>query len=91
MSRITIEYITFAGHKGHRKLNIDSERVDLMERNIMDLDLDPLSSLKSLRSLYLMNNRLKAVDLSPLASCAYLEQLWLGRNELERIDLSPLT
>ena len=90
MSRITIEYITFAGRKGHRKLSTDSERVDLMERNITDLNLDPLSAQENLRSLYLMNNRLKTVNLSPLASCAYLEQLWLGENELEGIDLSPL-
>ncbi|MFW9863764.1 MAG: leucine-rich repeat domain-containing protein [Candidatus Thorarchaeota archaeon] len=64
--------------------------IDLSSRNIVSIDLAPLSVCANLRKLNLSYNKLQTIDLSPLSSCISLQNLGLYNNQLQSIDLSPL-
>jgi hypothetical protein len=68
----------------------DVTTIDLVEKEISEIDLSPLSDCPNLKQVNLMMNKIYQIDLSPLSDCQELQILNLSYNRLKEIDLSPL-
>lgn len=88
---IVISYLTEDGSKEQEEFYGYIPEMNLSYRDIVDIDLSPLSSDTDLQRLNLGHNKIKNIDLTPLSSCTGLRYLRLHDNQLEEIDLSPLS
>ncbi len=71
------------------ELDPRTRRVNLADRDIHTISLEPLGNLENLQMLDLSRNRLSDVDFSPLRNCKRFEGLSLDYNQISEIDLDP--
>lgn len=88
---IVITYLTEDGSNEQEEFYGYIPEMDLSYRDIVDIDLSPLSSYTDLLRLNLGHNKIKKIDLTPLSSCTGIKYLQLHDNQLEAIDLTPLS
>ena len=91
---IVLTYTTEDGIQEQVELSETVYEIDLEDRKISTIDLQPLSICTNLQYLSLSNNQIERIDFSPLSSCVNLQELILGgilgKNQLQSIDLIPL-
>ncbi|MBD3157595.1 MAG: hypothetical protein GF309_02290 [Candidatus Lokiarchaeota archaeon] len=61
-----------------------------LKKQLVEIDLAPLSACKYLEEVNLKNNRLTEIDLSPLVDCSALRRVDIRDNPLENIDTSMI-
>ncbi len=91
MSRIEVAFTVSSGWEQFILIESGEAGLDvhLMEKDMVAIDLSPLSTCADLHSVDLSSNRLESIDLEPLRNTP-LESLTLYENELREIDFSPL-
>jgi len=87
---VDIEYSTVTG-EGIKKQHWSWGALRLAARNVLSIDLSPLSESILLTELDLSRNHLKQLDLTPLSKCTELRDLCLPENDIQNIDLRPLS
>ena len=92
MSRIEIAFTVSSGWEQYILIESGEAGLDvhLMEKDMVAIDLSPLSTCTDLHSVDLSSNQLATIDLEPLRNTP-IESLTLYENNLSFIDLSPLS
>ena len=75
------------GHLETRYVELEGEKIKIINRNLTYIDLSPLEQHPEITLFDLSLNRLKSIDLTPLEACENLSILNLTSNELEQINL----
>ena len=84
---IVLTYTKVDGSQEQVEFEDDVTEINLREKGIKDINLDPLADCSTLKELVLSENQLKTIDLSPIGSCTTLEKLDLEKNRLKAVDL----
>ncbi|MFX0024304.1 MAG: leucine-rich repeat domain-containing protein [Candidatus Hermodarchaeota archaeon] len=89
-----LDYVVIKGFKkGYtrfvNKIKKSRKDLNLDNKSLVHINLNPINKLKSLETLRACNNSLRKINLKPLSSLN-LEVLSLNSNNLKNIDLIPL-
>ncbi|MFW9788871.1 MAG: leucine-rich repeat domain-containing protein [Candidatus Thorarchaeota archaeon] len=88
---IKLTYTTINGDVKEVEFERGAKEIPFRRRELLHIDLAPLSSCKALEEIYLDGNQLQSIDLAPLSSCKSLKKLFLSENQLQSVDLAPLS
>lgn len=90
VGRVNLRYYTTSGRQETIRVDTQIRQLNLAERDIVSIDLNPLEYCAKLRSLNLSSNFLQMIDLNPLCSLANLSALRLHKNKLDNLNITPL-